>query len=111
VFHPFPLSFLFSPSNPATMAAAMPIEAIPAPVVEQQLEQQIQDAMQPLVANTDMYTATKRLLVLAGINVAEDATPSDVGGTCAARACKLAGPFPPFTPQDVLSAARAAPNT
>jgi hypothetical protein len=31
-----------------------------------------------------------------------------VGGTCAARACKRAGPFPPFTPQDVLSAARAA---
>jgi hypothetical protein len=29
----------------------------------------------------------------------------EVGGTCAARACKRAGPFPPFTPQDVLSAA------
>jgi hypothetical protein len=35
----------------------------------------------------------------------------EVGGTCAARACKLAGPFPPFTPQDVLSAARAAWDT
>jgi 8-oxo-dGTP pyrophosphatase MutT (NUDIX family) len=41
-------------------------------------------------------------------------TPSDafgdreVGGTCAARACKRAGPFPPFTPQVMLSAARAA---
>jgi hypothetical protein len=31
-----------------------------------------------------------------------------VGGTCAARACKLAGPFPPFTPQVIISAARAA---
>jgi hypothetical protein len=31
-----------------------------------------------------------------------------VGGTCAARACKLASPFPPSTPQVVLSAARAA---
>jgi hypothetical protein len=30
------------------------------------------------------------------------------GGTCAARACKRAGPFPPSTPQVVLSAARAA---
>jgi hypothetical protein len=31
-----------------------------------------------------------------------------VGGTCAARACKRAGPFPPSTPQGVLLAARAA---
>jgi N-glycosylase/DNA lyase len=31
-----------------------------------------------------------------------------VGGTCAARACKRAGPFPPSTPQVMLSAARAA---
>jgi hypothetical protein len=30
------------------------------------------------------------------------------GGTCASRACKRAGPFPPFTPQVMLSAARAA---
>jgi hypothetical protein len=33
------------------------------------------------------------------------------GGTCAARACKLAGPFPPSTPQDMLEAARAARDT
>jgi hypothetical protein len=33
---------------------------------------------------------------------------AQVGETCAARACKRAGPFPPFTPQVVLSAARAA---
>jgi DNA-directed RNA polymerase subunit A' len=32
----------------------------------------------------------------------------EVGGTCAARACKRAGPFPPSTPQVILSAARAA---
>jgi hypothetical protein len=31
-----------------------------------------------------------------------------VGGTCAARACKRAGPFPPSTPQDMFAAARAA---
>jgi hypothetical protein len=31
-----------------------------------------------------------------------------VGGTCAARACKRADPFPPFTPQVIISAARAA---
>jgi hypothetical protein len=32
----------------------------------------------------------------------------EVGGTCAARACKRAGPFPPSTPQVMLLAARAA---
>jgi hypothetical protein len=30
------------------------------------------------------------------------------GGTCAAHACKRADPFPPFTPQDSISAAQAA---
>jgi valyl-tRNA synthetase len=48
----------------------------------------------------------KRVLWLPGTDHAGIAT--QVGGTCAARACKLAGPFPPFTPQVIISAARAA---
>jgi hypothetical protein len=35
----------------------------------------------------------------------------EVGGTCAARACKRAGPFPPSTPQVVLLGCSSSPET
>jgi hypothetical protein len=33
-----------------------------------------------------------------------------VGGTCAARACKLASPFPPFTPQVIFIGCSSSPD-
>jgi hypothetical protein len=36
---------------------------------------------------------------------------AQVGGTCAARACKRAGPFPPFTPQVMLLGCSSSPDT
>jgi hypothetical protein len=48
------------------------------------------------------------LLLQAQHPQAEQRALAMVGGTCAALACTRAGPFPPFTPQVVLSAARAA---
>jgi hypothetical protein len=35
----------------------------------------------------------------------------EVGGTCAARACKRAGPFPPSTPQVMLLGCSSSPDT
>jgi hypothetical protein len=43
--------------------------------------------------------------------IAFDYQDYQVGGTCAARACKLAGPFPPSTPQVMLIGCSSSPET
>jgi len=63
-------------------------EAAAADVAPMDLQAQLNEAVAPLAANMEMYNATKRLFVLAGIDMAEGTTPAEMAAHIGAHVAK-----------------------